>query len=320
MILCTVLVFQSLDIRIGYAIYIQPDNTSSTTATTMTSPSLVKMLVDNAIQELQSNNINNTITYLKGVEQELSSSSTVVRNNNDNSSSVGHNHISIQPLTILLLVNSVIQSLDNNDSGKARIYLNLVEQELTRNMLDISNAKTKVTTTTTNATSNESYLTYTNNKYHIKLQYPYNWIIEADDFATGAGGIQIASFYLPDIENGLPFFRIGIDDIAKEFSNLQNVSINEYLHRSLIHKNSTGFPGFNLIESNTNNSLAGNLAYTIVWKYTHPAYGMRKSIEIATMIGNKGYFIDYTAATANFLNYLPIAEKMIKSFQIIKLH
>jgi hypothetical protein len=183
-------------------------------------------------------------------------------------------------------------------------------------------------TSTFNATFNNSndnysfFSTYTNTKYGIKLQYPYNWVIEADDYATGAAGqagIQIASFYLPDVNNGLPFFRIGTDDLTKEFPNLQKVSINQYLHRSLAHKNSTGFPGFNLIESDTSNRrLADNLAYTVVWTYIHPTYGMRKSIEIATILGSRGYFVDYTAATTNFSRFLPVAEKMIESFQKTK--
>ena len=201
-----------------------------------------------------------------------------------------------------------------------------------RNILDLSSSLNLQTIirSTSNATfnnngNNDSYSffsTYTNNKYGIKLQYPHNWVIEADNYATGAAGqagIQIASFYLPDVNNGLPFFRIGTDDLTKEFPNLQKVSINQYLDRSLAHKNSTGFPGFNLIESNTNNRrLANNLAYTIVWTYTHPTYGMRKSIEIATILEGRGYFLDYTAATTNFSKFLPVAEKMIESFQKIK--
>ena len=166
------------------------------------------------------------------------------------------------------------------------------------------------------------YYRNTNTKYGIKLQYPQNWVIEADDYTTGAAGqagIQIASFYLPDVNNGLPFFRIGTDDLTKEFPNLQKVSIIQYLHRSLAHKNSTGFPGFNLIEYDTSNRrLADNLAYTVVWTYTHPTYGMRKSIEIATILGSRGYFVDYTAATTNFSKFLPVAEKMIESFQKTK--
>jgi hypothetical protein len=44
---------------------------------------------------------------------------------------------------------------------------------------------------------------------------------------------------------------------------------------------------------------------------------MRKSIEIGTVIGNKGYFVDYTVAEAKFKNYLPFAQKMKNSFEIV---
>ena len=310
--LCAILVFTSLDTRMGYAIYIQSNGRPGTTAiaaTTMTSPSLAKMLVDSAIQEFQSNDINNTITYLMQAEQELSSLTL------DDNGGVPH-HISIQPLAILLFVKTAIQSLGNDDFRKARIYLNLADQELGRSMLDTSNSKTKATPTTKDIFS-KNYLIYANNKYGIKIQYPNNWVVEADDYTTGAGGTQIASFYLPDANKGLPFFRIGVDNLSKEFPNSQKVSLNQYLDRSLAHKNSTGFPSFHLLESNTNNTLAGNLAYTIVWTYTHQTYGSRKSLEIATVIGGKGYFVDYTAATANFSNYLLDAQNMTKSFQTI---
>lgn len=307
--LCAILVFTSLDTPMGYAIYIQSNSRPGTTtvaATTMTSPSLAKMLVDSAIQEFQSNDINNTTTYLMQAEQELSSLTL------DGNGGVPH-HISIQPLAILF-VKTAIQSLGNDDFTKARIYLNLADQELGRNMLDTSNSKA---TATMKDIFSKNYLIYANNKYGIKIQYPNNWVVEADDYTTGAGGMQIASFYLPDANKGLPFFRIGVDNLSKEFPDSQKVSLNQYLGRSLAHKNSTGFPSFHLLESNTNNTLAGNLAYTIVWTYTHQTYGSRKSLEIATVIGGKGYFVDYTAATANFSNYLLDAQNMTKSFQTI---
>jgi hypothetical protein len=73
------------------------------------------------------------------------------------------------------------------------------------------------------------------------------------------------------------------------------------------------------VRSDTSNRrLADNLAYTIEWTYTHPIYGMRKSIEIATIFEGRGYFVDYTAATTNFSKFLPVAEMMIESFQKTK--
>jgi hypothetical protein len=53
-----------------------------------------------------------------------------------------------------------------------------------------------------------------------------------------------------------------------------------------------------------------------LWTYNHPIYGTRKSIEIGTIIGNKGYFVDYTTASSKFLDYLPLIPEMINSFEV----
>lgn len=295
-IIAAILVLPSLNVPLEYRNYVQSGAAEAQTRSTTTLTDLAKVLIDNAIQELQSGNINKTITYLRITEQELLSLS-VTGNNNDR-------YQPIQSLSILL--QDVIQSLENHDINKALVYLNSADQQLGRTLSTAAPIPTG------------AFLTYTNSKYGIKIKYQYNWIVEANSYPTGAGGIQIASFYLPDVGNGLPFIRIGVDNMSKEFPQLPVVSINEYLNRSLDHKNSTGFPGFKLIEYNTNNSLSGDRAYTIVWTYTHPTYGIRNSIEIATVLGSKGYFVDYTVAAAKFSHYLPIAQKMIESFEIMK--
>jgi hypothetical protein len=306
--IAAILLLPSLRVPPEYSIYVQAAAQRATT--TIASPDLAKVFIDNSIQQLQSGNISKTITHLRSAEQELISSGT------------GNHYFPFQSLSTLLIVKDVIQSLENGDTNKAAVYLNLADQQLGRALLNIllllPNATNKTAATVVAHISNGTFLTYTNFKSGIKLHYQYDWIVEGNDYPTGAGGIQIASFYLPDVNNGLPFFRIGVDNITKEFPQLPAVSITDYLNRSLDHKNSTGFPGFKLIKYNTKNSLAGNRAYTVVWTYTHPTYGIRKSIEIATVVGGKGYFIDYTAAAAKFSDYLPTAHKMIESFEIIK--
>jgi len=162
-ILCAVLVFQStvvVSMR-GYAISIQPVSTAaaptSTIATAMKLSTVAKMLVDNAIQEFQSNNINNTITHLQGAEQELLSRIAIVGNNHNNNSSASVSTSMAQPLTILLLVKNVIQSLDSGDYVKGQKYLNLAEHELGRNILGVSSSLNPQTITSTfNATFNNS--------------------------------------------------------------------------------------------------------------------------------------------------------------------
>ena len=280
---------------------------SQANAQTVVSPDLAKVLIDSAMQALQSGDIKKTVMHLGAAEQEVILAVTEdTRNNNSN------NYFSLETI---LLVKDAIQSLQNsNDTTKALVFLDLAERQLGEALLNIENANVSAATA---SIPRDTFLIYSNPSYGIRMQYQYNWVVEGTSYPTGAGGVQITSFYLPDTSIGLPYFRIGADNLSKEFPQPATVSVNEYLNRSLEQKNSTGFPGFKLLESDTHNSLAGNRAYTIVWTYTNPSYGIRKSIEIGTIIGNKGYFVDYTAAEGKFQNYLPLVQKMINSFEII---
>lgn len=67
---------------------------------------------------------------------------------------------------------------------------------------------------------------------------------------AGKIGIQVVSFFLPSGGSDLPIVSIGIDNLSKSFRVLP-VHLDEYLRLSLKYKNSTGFPGFKLIQSNT---------------------------------------------------------------------
>jgi len=286
---------------INYGIYSQAN------AQTVVSPDLAKVLIDSAMQALQSGNIKKTVMHLGAAEQEVALAATEDnRNNNTNNYS---------SLEIILLVKDAIQSLENsNDTTKALVFLDLAERQLGEALLNIATANVSAATATI---PRDTFLIYSNPSYGIRMQYQYNWVVEGTSYPTGAGGVQITSFYLPDTSIGLPYFRIGADNLSKEFPQSSTISVNDYLNRSLQHKNSTGFPGFKLLESDIQNSLAGNRAYTIIWTYTNPTYGIRKSIEIGTIIGSKGYFVDYTAAEGKFQNYLPVVHKMISSFEII---
>ncbi len=163
--------------------------------------------------------------------------------------------------------------MDNGYNSEALIYLNLAEQQLGSILSYTSNSSIAIPRGT--------FLTYSNQRYKIRINYQYDWIIDGNSYPTGAGGVVITSFYLPDANlTDLPFFRIGIDNLTKEFSGSPSVSIDQYLIRALQHKNSIGFPGFKLIKSDTNTSiLAGNHAYTIIWTYIHPEYRIRKSMD-----------------------------------------
>ena len=54
----------------------------------------------------------------------------------------------------------------------------------------------------------DTFLIYSNPSYGIRMQYQYNWLVQGTSYPTGAGGVQITAFYLPDMSIGLPYFRI----------------------------------------------------------------------------------------------------------------
>ena len=265
---------------------------------------LAKVLTDKAIQALQNGNRTTAIKYMIAADQELNSGS-------ENSNSA------IEPSFIVEYLVQLMQNGTNSiTNNKALVYLNLVDSQLGY-MLTESNSNATI--------PGDVLLTYRNQKYGIKMQYPYYWSIDGNSYPAGKIGIQVVSFFLPSGGSDLPIVSIGIDNLSKSFRDLP-VHLDEYLRLSLKYKNSTGFPGFKLIQSNVNYNASkngtrslfeGNNEYTIIWSYNHPTYGMRKSIEFGTIVGrNKGFFIDYTTSARKFLKYLPTTEKMITSLAI----
>ena len=76
---------------------------------------------------------------------------------------------------------------------------------------------------------------------------------------------------------------------------------------------------FKVIESNTNNILAGNPAYKLIYtKAMEPENANIKTLEIGTIIASKVYFIRYYAPLQTYSIYLPDVQKMINSFEVTK--
>ena len=118
----------------------------------------------------------------------------------------------------------------------------------------------------------------------------------------------------------MPFIRLAVTSVAittrtiPRIANPSNAESPPYLK----YKNSTGFPGFKLIQSNLNYNASskngirslfgGNNIYTIIWSYNHSTYGMRNNSRRKQRI-----LLHYAR---NFLRYLPTTEKMITSLAI----
>jgi hypothetical protein len=232
--------------------------------------------------------------------------------------------------TLMLLIKHTIGLIsENNTNAEAKndsiMYLNALEEQLGPSV-STSYTRNTMIGTTNNTFPKKPSLEFENQLYGLKIQYPYDWIIRINynySLPTTSSYTHpqiIGSFYLPNSTEGLPFFYTGVNtNLSKQFKQFP-FTLQQYLHRSLqAKKNSSAFPGFNLIEASAtnNNTLSGFPAYKIVWTYKHPTYGMRKLVEFGTVVnGNKGYFVDYAASVDEFSKYLPVAQAMKNSFKI----
>lgn len=71
------------------------------------------------------------------------------------------------------------------------MHLNLADQQLGVLLKDIPTACF--------ALLKDTFFTYRNPTYEIKIQYPCDWTIDDTSYPAGKVGVQIAAFYLPNI-------------------------------------------------------------------------------------------------------------------------
>lgn len=173
------------------------------------------------------------------------------------------------------------------------------------------------TTTNIPKSSNQTtdILTYQNSSYGVRIQYPANWTKDERDFNPNNALTDIVAFYSP-VENTSDNYSESLVISMERLSN-KNMTLNEFANSSTTYYNET-LTDFNLIESNTNITLAGgnnSSAYGLI--YTDRVDGTNyKRMEIGTIIGDKVYFIRYNAEEKKYSNYLPTIQMMINSLQI----
>lgn len=118
----------------------------------------------------------------------------------------------IEPSFIVEYLVQLMQNGTNSiTNNKALVYLNLVDSQLGY-MLTESNSNATI--------PGDVLLTYRNQKYGIKMQYPYYWSIDGNSYPAGKIGIQVVSFFLPSGGSDLPIVSIGIDNLSKSFRDL----------------------------------------------------------------------------------------------------
>lgn len=167
--------------------------------------------------------------------------------------------------------------------------------------------------------STSSFVTYENSNYRFKIQYPSNW--EKVEFSPGikeSGRSIIVNFISPQETFSDLFREYLIIEVQDHPSNA--ISLDQYTSQQIdTYKKS--LPRFAVIESNASTATYTNVdhpSHKIVYSYSDSIVGKAEVMEIDIIEGNRLYSLSYHADATKYSSYLPVIEKMIKSFEPIK--
>jgi photosystem II reaction center protein PsbP len=159
------------------------------------------------------------------------------------------------------------------------------------------------------------WLLYQNVTYGVSMLYPSNWTQQNSTGAADDRFIYVSEFLSPEETDGyFAYVTIAIDSMPRT-TNTQG-----YRDQSVdIYRQDPSFEDFQLLSSSMGNfTLAGMPAYSFEIAYTDLEFGPQNMLEVGRIFDNRVYYIQYFADPPIYERYLPIAERMIESFQIMQ--
>jgi hypothetical protein len=157
-----------------------------------------------------------------------------------------------------------------------------------------------------NAQPLNNFLTYTNNDMNFTIQRPSNWQVKQTD--------ETVSFELPG--RSLPIFAVSTEKVEPHLDSdtmtLKNISLQELAEHELDEMTSSEFRNFDLIKQNKI-TVGGNDG----WKMEFAGEDSFYLFEICTIANGKIYILTYQDYPSRVPETLPLANKMVESFQII---
>jgi PsbP-like protein len=165
-----------------------------------------------------------------------------------------------------------------------------------------------------NTGARDQFLTYYDMKYGVEIQYPSNWTVDEGENLSYEGVTKIVGFFKdPNALAG--DFLISAHNLTNKYVS-RPIGLEELLNGTINYYKEY-YHDFNLVESNTIGTLANtsNSAYRLVWIDKEGQYTI-KTLQMGTIIGNLAYIIRYYAEVGEYLDNLPLIERMIDSLRI----
>ena len=169
--------------------------------------------------------------------------------------------------------------------------------------------------TTSLAQQQGEWSLYQNVTYGVSMLYPFNWTQQNSTGDADDRFVYVSDFFSPEETDGyFAYVTIAIDSMPN------TTNIETYRNQSIdIYRQDPELQEFQLLSSSIGNfTLAGMPAYSFEIIYTDLEFGPQNMLEVGIIFDNRAYYIQYYADTPIYQKYLPIAEAMIESFQIMQ--
>jgi hypothetical protein len=153
----------------------------------------------------------------------------------------------------------------------------------------------------------DNFKTFTNNDLNFTIQHPSNWRVKESD--------ETVLFELTG--RSLPIFAVNTEKAETHLDSdtltLRNISLQELAENELNEMTASEFRNFDLIKQNKV-TIGGNDG----WKMEFAGEDSLYLFEICTIAHGKIYVLTYQDYSSKVPETLPLANKMVESFQIKK--
>ena len=160
--------------------------------------------------------------------------------------------------------------------------------------------------------STVTFLPYKNSTYGVQIIYPSGWKILLDDeFYDGIIDVtEFVSYREDRLDNYTERLTVSIDTLPDK-----NMTLVDYFKRITAYMSDTFRDPENVDYDLDGILLAGYPAYRLI--STHSLDGVNiKQMEIGSKVGDKIYYVVYSAEVNRYANFLPVIQEMINSLVI----
>lgn len=168
-----------------------------------------------------------------------------------------------------------------------------------------------------NGNNNGSFITYENPTYGLKIRYPTDWQ-KIEHLSANRFWVNFVSSIKNNNANTFPAtVSISVEGLNHS---IYATTIGEFV-TGILDTAKRSLADFEIAESNPNANIAGTPAYKIVYTFLSQDPAVKthfQSMNIWSLQEKKAYSISYTELKSLYTSYLPIVQKMIDSFEIIK--